>query len=120
VLVIEVQRFGGPEVLVPADSPDPGAGPGELVVAVTASDVMFLDTMIRSGRGAGLFPIQPPYVPGNGVTGRVIGVGDGVDGSWAGRPVIAHTGDRVAVAATPSKPSSSSTIRFSCPTASTC
>jgi NADPH2:quinone reductase len=92
VLVIQVSRFGGPEVLVPADSPDPVAGPGELVVAVTASDVMFLDTMIRSGRGTGFFPVRPPYVPGNGVTGRVIGVGDGVDGSWAGRPVIAHTG----------------------------
>jgi NADPH:quinone reductase len=92
VLVIEVPRFGGPEVLVPADSPDPGAGPGELAVAVSASDVMFLDTMIRSGRGAGLFPIRPPYVPGNGVTGRVIEVGDGVDGSWLGRLVIAHTG----------------------------
>jgi NADPH:quinone reductase len=92
VLVIEAPRFGGPEVLVPADSPDPSAGPGELVVAVTASDVMFLDTMIRSGRGAGLFPIRPPYVPGNGVAGTVIGVGEGVDGSWAGRAVIAHTG----------------------------
>jgi NADPH:quinone reductase len=92
VRVIEVPRFGGPEVLVPADSPDPSAGPGELAVAVSASDVMFLDTMIRSGRGAGLFPIRPPYVPGNGVTGRVIGVGDGVDGHWLGRPVIAHTG----------------------------
>ena len=92
MLVIEVPRFGGPEVLVPADSPDLVAGRGELVVAVTASDVMFLDTMIRSGRGAGFFPIRPPYVPGNGVTGTVIGVGDGVDASWAGRPVIAHTG----------------------------
>jgi NADPH:quinone reductase len=95
VRVIEVTRFGGPEVLVPVDSPDPVAGPGELVVAVGASDVMFLDTMIRSGRGAGLFPIRPPYVPGNGVSGTVISVGDGVDGvdgGWAGRPVIAHTG----------------------------
>jgi NADPH2:quinone reductase len=92
VLVIEVRRFGGPDVLVPAHSPDPSAGPGELLVAVSASDVMFLDTMIRSGRGTGIFPIRPPYVPGNGVTGRVIGVGDGVDGSWMGRPVIAHTG----------------------------
>ena len=92
MLVIEVPRFGGPEVLVAADSPDPSAGPGELVVAVTASDVMFLDTMIRSGRGAGFFPIRPPYVPGNGVAGRVMGVGDGVDAELAGRPVIAHTG----------------------------
>jgi len=91
VLVIEVSRFGGPEVLGPADAPDPSAGPGELVVDVSASDVMFLDTMLRSGRGAGRFPTRPPYVPGIGVAGTVAGVGDGVDRSWLGRPVIAHT-----------------------------
>ena len=92
MLVISVARFGGPEVLVPASAPDPVAGPGELVVAATASDVLFVDTMIRSGRGAGFFPIRPPYVPGGGVVGEVISVGDGVDGGWLGRPVIAHTG----------------------------
>jgi NADPH:quinone reductase len=92
VLVISVARFGGPEVLVPISAPDPVAAPGQLVVAATASDVLFVDTMIRSGRGVGFFPIRPPYVPGNGVAGEVISVGDGVDDSWLGRPVIAHTG----------------------------
>jgi NADPH2:quinone reductase len=92
VLVIEASRFGGPEVLIPVEAADPSAGPGELVVAATAGDVLFVDTMIRSGRGAGFFPIRPPYVPGNGVAGEVISVGDGVDDSWLGRPVIAHTG----------------------------
>jgi NADPH2:quinone reductase len=53
---------------------------------------MFVDTMIRSGRGAGFFPIRPPYVPGSGVGGNVISVGDGVDDGWLGRPVIAHIG----------------------------
>jgi len=91
VRVVKVERFGAPEVLVAADSPDPVAGPGELVIGVTASDVMYLDTMIRSGRGA-YFPVQPPYVPGNGVTGQVTSVGDGVDDSWLGQTVIAHTG----------------------------
>jgi len=62
------------------------------VVAASASDVMFVDTMIRSGRGIGFFPIRPPYVPGSGVAGKVISVGDGVDDDWLGRPVIAHTG----------------------------
>jgi NADPH2:quinone reductase len=92
VRVIEVSRFGGPEVLAPVDSADPVAGPGELVVAVIASDVMFLDTMVRSGRGTDFFPIRPPYVPGSGVAGTVLSVGQGVDHGWAGRPVIAHTG----------------------------
>ena len=62
------------------------------MVAATASDVMFVDTMIRSGRGVGFFPIRPPYVPGSGVGGEVISVGDGVDEGWLGRRVIAHTG----------------------------
>jgi NADPH2:quinone reductase len=92
VLVIEASRFGGPEVLRAARHPDPVAGPGELVVAVSASDVMFLDTMIRAGRGTGFFPVRPPYVPGGGVAGRVTAVGDGVDRGWVGRTVLAHTG----------------------------
>ena len=92
VLVISVARFGGPEVLAGVQAADPIAGPGELVVAATASDVLFVDTMIRSGRGIGIFPIRPPYVPGGGVSGEVVSVGDGVDHDWLGRPVIAHTG----------------------------
>jgi NADPH2:quinone reductase len=92
VRVISVARFGGPEVLMPAEAPDPVAAPGEVVIAGGASDVMFVDTMIRSGRGVGFFPIRPPYVPGGGIGGAVISVGDGVDAGWLGRPVIAHTG----------------------------
>jgi len=72
VLVISVGRFGGPEMLVPASAPDPVAGPGEVVVAASASDVLFVDTMIRSGRGVGRFPIRPPYVPGGGVVGALL------------------------------------------------
>ena len=92
VRAISVARFGGPEVLAAVEAPDPVAGPGELVVDVGASDVMFVDTVIRSGRGVGFFPIRPPYVPGSGVGGTVISVGDGVDDGWLGRPVIAHIG----------------------------
>ncbi len=90
--VINVARFGGPEVLVPESAPDPRAGPGELVVATEVSDVMFVDTMVRAGRGVDIFPIRPPYVPGNGVGGPVVSVGEGVDVDWLGRRVIAHTG----------------------------
>ena len=54
--------------------------------------MLFVDTMIRSGRGADYFPIRPPYVPGNGVGGTVVALGAGVDTSWLGRPVVAHTG----------------------------
>ena len=114
---ISVARFGGPEVLAAVEAPDPVAGPGELVVAASASDVMFVDTVIRSGRGVGFFPIRPPYVPGSGVGGRVISVGDGVDDGWLGRPVIAHIGSG-APAGTPNGRSSASRRRSRSPTAS--
>ncbi len=90
--VIEVPRFGGPEVLVPTDAPQPSAGDGQVVVAAEFCDVMFVDTLIRSGRGVDYFPFRPPYVPGGGMAGQVVAVGAGVERSWVGRRVIAHTG----------------------------
>jgi NADPH:quinone reductase len=90
--VIRVTEFGGPEVLTPGEAPDPVAGPGEAVIAVSAADVLFLDTQIRSGSAAGYFAVKPPYVPGNGVAGRVVSVGPGVDPGWAGRRVVTRTG----------------------------
>ncbi|MFC5137053.1 zinc-binding dehydrogenase [Actinomycetospora rhizophila] len=71
--VVQVERFGGPEVLRPATVADPSPGPGEAVVEVTACDVMFLDTLLRAGWGDDFFPVRPPYVPGSGVVGRVEG-----------------------------------------------
>jgi NADPH2:quinone reductase len=63
-----------------------------VLVAAEACDVLFVDTMIRSGRGLGRFPVEPPYVPGNGVGGTVVGVGESVGREWVGRAVMAHTG----------------------------
>lgn len=93
MLVVEVTRFGGPQVLVPHEVPDPVAGPGQVVVRAEAVDVLFVDTLIRSGGGVDYFPVRPPYVPGNGVAGHVVATGDGVDTTWAGRRVVAHTGE---------------------------
>jgi NADPH:quinone reductase len=90
--VIEVTRFGGPEVLTPATAPVPAAGPGQVVIDVTAADVLFLDTVIRSGQATAFFPVRPPYVPGNGVAGRVTSAGGGTDPGLLGRRVIARTG----------------------------
>ncbi|WBB80936.1 zinc-binding dehydrogenase [Micromonospora sp. WMMD882] len=101
--VIEVSRFGGPEVLVPVDVPEPVPGPGEVVVDVAVADVLWAETMIRAGHGGRYFPVQPPYRPGPGVAGRVGALGPGVDPAWRGRRVAARTGqyggyaERVAV-----------------------
>jgi NADPH2:quinone reductase len=92
--VVQVTRFGGPEVLVATEESDPVPGPGQVVIDVSAADVLFLDTVIRSGRARDFFPQRPPYVPGNGVAGGVVTVGAGVDAGWIDRRVIAHTGGR--------------------------
>jgi NADPH:quinone reductase len=89
---IEVRSFGPPDVLRVADLPDPKPEPEQILVATSACDVLFVDTMIRSGAAAGYFPIEPPYVPGNGVGGEVAMVGEAVDPDWLGRRVVAHTG----------------------------
>jgi NADPH2:quinone reductase len=83
-MATEVREFGGPEVLTPVSLPAPVPGPGEAVIAVSVADVLFLDTMIRSGRARDAFPQRPSYIPGNGVAGHVTAAGDGVDPAWAG------------------------------------
>ncbi|MEV4072899.1 zinc-binding dehydrogenase [Nonomuraea fuscirosea] len=87
--VVEVTKYGGPEVLVAGQAPDPVAGAGQLVIGVSVADVMSIDAQLRSGWGREWFPGEPPYVPGTGVAGRVLSVGDGVDAGWIGRRVAA-------------------------------
>jgi NADPH:quinone reductase len=90
--VIQVERFGGPEVLVAAETPDPVAGPGQVVVGVSAADIGFVETQIRAGGFGDHFAVTLPYVPGHGVAGQVISVGEGVDAGWVGRRVAGYTG----------------------------
>ncbi len=88
---IQVRQFGGPEVRVCADLPEPAAGPGEAVIAVSYADIIFLDTTLRAGDGQQYFPVRPPYVPGGAVSGTVAAVGDGVEPGLVGRPVASRT-----------------------------
>jgi NADPH2:quinone reductase len=87
---IQVQEFGGPEVLVPREVTDPVAGPGQVVVRLAAADVIFLDTLLRGGWGGEMFPLDPPYVPGFGGAGTVDSVGSDVDPGWVGRRVVVN------------------------------
>jgi len=89
--MVQVTRFGGPEVLVTSEAPDPVAGPGQVVVDVSVAPVLFVETQIRRGWGGEWFKVKPPYVPGFGVAGQVISVGEGVDPGWVGRHVVTNT-----------------------------
>jgi NADPH:quinone reductase len=87
--MVRVTRFGGPEVLEPGEAPDPEPGPGDLLVDVALAEVLFLDTQLRAGWGREYFPLEPPFVPGVGVAGRVAATGEGVEAGWIGQRVIA-------------------------------
>jgi NADPH2:quinone reductase len=90
---IQAREFGSPDVLVPAELPEPTAGPGQVVVGVKFAPVLFLDTQIRAGWGREWFPATPPYTPGSGVAGEVISVGAGVSPEWSGRRVVADAAE---------------------------
>lgn len=77
---IQITEFGGPEVLVPAELPDPVPGPGELLVEVSRAGVNFADT--HHAENSYLAEASLPLVPGGEVVGRT---GDG-------RRVVALTG----------------------------
>ncbi|KRC67085.1 NADPH:quinone reductase [Aeromicrobium sp. Root236] len=88
---IEVNGFGGPEVLVPVERPDPVPGADDVVIRAAAIDTIYLDTLIRGGWGEA-FGVEPPYVPGGAAAGTVESVGSGVDPTWTGRRVLAGPG----------------------------
>ncbi|RSN03734.1 NADPH:quinone reductase [Nonomuraea sp. WAC 01424] len=89
--VVRVARFGGPEVLETRTGPDPVAGPGEVVVRTGYAEINFIETQLRQGFTPGPPLPELPYVPGGGVGGHVVSVGEGADSGLVGRRVVART-----------------------------
>ncbi|HEY8371595.1 MAG TPA: quinone oxidoreductase [Pseudonocardiaceae bacterium] len=86
---VQVRSHGGPEVLEPAELDDPTPGAGNLLVRVAAAGVNYIDTYHRTGA----YPLPLPFVPGLEGAGRVVAVGEGVEGfvpgdrvAWAHAP----------------------------------
>jgi len=65
--------------------PDPQAGPGEVVIEITASALNHLDVDVREG--VSRFPVELPFILGIEPVGRIAEVGEGVE-DW-------QTGERV-------------------------
>ncbi|MGH8986287.1 MAG: zinc-binding dehydrogenase [Acidimicrobiia bacterium] len=97
-----LREFGGPEVLVAANAPDPVAGRVETLIEVEFVNVTFVETQFRSS-GVGPYEAELPMIPGNGVGGVVTSVGADADVSLIGKQVVSSTGgsggyaERVAV-----------------------
>lgn len=81
---------GPPASLVVADVAEPVAGPGEVVVAVAAVGLNFLDTLIIRDRYQ--FKPERPFSPGAEMAGTVAAVGEGVATLAVGDRVSGHLG----------------------------
>ncbi|WP_085316111.1 quinone oxidoreductase family protein [Derxia lacustris] len=84
---IQMNRFGGPEVLDLVELALPAPGPGQLRLRVRAAGVNFAETLMRENRYAMTPPL--PSVPGCEVAGTVDALGEGVDGFAPGMRVAA-------------------------------
>ena len=100
--VIRVDRTGGPEVLVAAESDAPRVAAGELLIRQTAIGLNYIDVYLRTGA----YPHALPFVPGREGVGIVEAVGSGVAGFTAGMrvgypdsPNLGSYAERVAVPA---------------------
>jgi len=82
-----IERHGGPDVLKYGDMPDPVAGPGQIVVDITAASVNGADWKVREGKSGQL--VHFPYILGRDFSGTVSAVGAGVTDLRVGDDVFA-------------------------------
>ena len=68
---MRIHHTGGPDALIAETVPDPVPAPGEVVVAVEAAGVNFIDCYHRSG----LYPQPLPFTPGVEGAGTVCALG---------------------------------------------
>jgi len=83
----QVQQAGEPhDVLALAEVPDPGPGPGQLLVRVLGAAANFPDVLMCRGMYQVRSPF--PFTPGIELCGEVLALGPGVTGFAAGDRVV--------------------------------
>ena len=90
VTAVECVEFGPVENLRVVERESLPLGAGQVRLAVSASGVNFVDGLFVEGR----YQIKPPvpFVPGGEVVGRIVEVGDDIDGLTLGERVFANLG----------------------------
>lgn len=83
-------EFGLPEKLIFKELPDPIPTPNQVLIAVEACGVNFPDVLIIQNKYQ--FKPELPFSPGGEVAGKIIGLGDQVQGFQIGQPVLALCG----------------------------
>jgi NADPH:quinone reductase-like Zn-dependent oxidoreductase len=86
VKAVVFHEFGGVDVLRVEDVPDPRPGAGEVLIDVSACALNHLDVDVREG--VSRFPVEPPFILGLEVVGRIAELGPGVEGWQVGERVM--------------------------------
>ena len=87
---VAIERFGGPDELVPMELPDPKVGPDSALVRVRAAGVNPVDFKLREGRLDDRFNHRFPVIPGWDVAGVVEQAGPAVVDLAVGDEVYAY------------------------------
>ena len=77
---IRIHAVGGPEVCRYEEVPDPTPGAGQVLIAIEAVGVNFIEVYQRTG----LYPVPLPATPGSEAAGAIVAVGPGVTEFRAG------------------------------------
>lgn len=87
---VRFHQFGGPEVLVYEDAPQPSPGHGEVLVRVKACALNHLDLWIAGGIPA--YHTELPHIPGCDISGIVEELGEGVPSIYLNKQVFISPG----------------------------
>lgn len=75
---VQINQYGGDEVLQVVDVPLPAPGPDEVLVKIHAAGLNYYDIKIRNGWLSRFFPLRFPHTLGNDFAGEVVAKGDNV------------------------------------------
>ncbi|MGH9681955.1 MAG: alcohol dehydrogenase catalytic domain-containing protein, partial [Candidatus Acidiferrales bacterium] len=83
---VQIDRYGGPEVVVHREIPKPSPGPGEVLVRLAWSGINFMDIHTRQGKYAAsrTYPQTLPTTLGIEGAGTIEAIGSGVTDFRAG------------------------------------
>jgi NADPH:quinone reductase-like Zn-dependent oxidoreductase len=85
---IVFNEFGPADLLHQAETPNPKAGKGEVVVKMRASSIKVIDSRVRNGLMGPLVNKKFPKIPGADIAGDIAEVGAGVRGFKVGDAVF--------------------------------
>lgn len=83
-------QFGLPETLAVQEIPEPIPGPNQILIAVEACGINFPDVLIIQNKYQ--FKPELPFAPGGEVAGKILAMGDQVQGYQVGQDVLALCG----------------------------